>query len=1080
MTTTALRLTIATLLILGRLALAQPAPSADGNQAVDDFNFAAWLYNTGKYGLAAEAYQAFLQAHPRHEKAPDALFGLAQAQFHQDQFKEAAASYERLRTDHAAFPQRPEVLFQLAQARVALEDPAAAAALFAEVREKHAAHYLADWAAPREAACLISLKKDGEAAQRLEGFVDAYAPADRDPAASPATKKMLERMAGAGVKADAAFLDLVERAVFQLGLARFNQEQFKPARDAFARYLKQYPSGALAEEARFRTAQALYKEGEFVKAAEAYAPLASAPGTFAPAAAFERGLSFYKAGRAKDAAQAFADMAARFPEHPQAVRARLYGGTFRYEAGDYAGAIAALQDLAAGDQPPADEAAYWIGMSRLKAGEAEAAEKLFADTLRKFPKSPLADDLRLGLADARLARNDYPGAAEAFRAFAEAAPKSEQAPRALYSAAVALHRADRYDESDKLCDAFLAAHPKHELAPQALFLGGENRFLARRNDEAAKRYRELLDRQDAPAADAARARFRLAWLHRYAKRLDEALTELERVDLKAAGETVAAEAAYLRGLCLFDLNRPAEAIRAFDAYLDAKDHTRFGDDALLKRAVAQVKTEQVRDAVKSFQRFLKDYPASELLPQARYQLAESLYGLKDYDAAAEQYTHVIDRPKADDLTPFALFGRGLCAYDREQWVAAAADFGRVADEFKGAEPVPQALYRKGRALAKLGKPADAVAAYRALVALNPPAELARAAQVAAGACLQELKQWGEAADAFRAAADKYPAGPDQARVTYELAWSLREAGKGEAALAAFRTLDEKFAADPLAADAAFHLAEAVYGEKKDGESDAQKTKRLEQARDLYAKAVARAKDGRLADKAHYRLGWCAWALGRFEDAAKEFDAVIERHPDSELVPDALYQGGQAHARAGGAAKAMERFGRLLDDARFASFEFLPDAALALADVQIAEEQNDAAVKRLKAYVEKYNEHPTAPRAYFLLGKAQYHLKRYDEAQQAFTVTAARTRSALGAEAQFYVGQVEQARRAFKQALMAYLRVQALYPDVREWVAASLFESAKCHEELGQAGEARLALEEVVKTYGGTKWAELAADRLKQK
>ena len=88
-------------IIVAGAALAAVLPlrllAADDPKAIDDYNFSAWLYNSGKYAMATESYQNFLKSHPDHAKAPDARFGLAQSYFHQDNFKDAAEQYEALR-----------------------------------------------------------------------------------------------------------------------------------------------------------------------------------------------------------------------------------------------------------------------------------------------------------------------------------------------------------------------------------------------------------------------------------------------------------------------------------------------------------------------------------------------------------------------------------------------------------------------------------------------------------------------------------------------------------------------------------------------------------------------------------------------------------------------------------------------------------------------------------------------------------------------------------------------------------------------------------------------------------------------
>ena len=570
------------------VAAAVIAAAADAPQAVDDYNFAAWLYNAGKYGLAVEAYQKFLKAYPKHDKAADAHFGLAQSLFHLDRFDEAAGEYEWVRSGAKDFAQMPEAVFQLAQCRIAGNAFDKAADLLEALRKDYPKHYLADWALARRGACLVSLSRYKDAAADLDAFLTVYAPDGKAPDKVAATRDMLKRMDEAGIKAGDAFLSLVERSLFYRALTAFNLEDFADARQRFDAFLSLYPKSATADEVRFRLAQSLYRLDEFAAAADAYAQTAGGEGEFAESAGFERGLALHKAGRLKDAAASFAGVAERFPKGSRAEKARLYAGTFLYDAGDYAGAAARLQAVRDAGGEAAGEAAYWLGMSLLKSGKAAEAEQALDDALKRFGgASSLKGDMLLALADARLTQNRLAEAAATFAQYAREFPKAEPAPQALYSACVALHKAEAYADADARCGELLDRYPKSAQAPDTLFLSGENRFLQKQYPAAAERYRAFLDRADAAAERKARAAFRLAWVERYAGRFDAALDWLDTVDRRAAGDSVAAECDYLRGVCLFESGRNKEAAAAFEAYLGAKDNARFADDALLKLAVAR-------------------------------------------------------------------------------------------------------------------------------------------------------------------------------------------------------------------------------------------------------------------------------------------------------------------------------------------------------------------------------------------------------------------------------------------------------------------------------------------------------------
>ncbi len=1063
-------------LMLSMLPLRLPA--AEDTKAIDDYNFAAWLYNDGKYEMAVESYQNFLKNHSDHEKAPDARFGLAQTLFNQDNFKDAAEQYEAVRDKNPKFNQMPELLFQLGQTRIGLGSFDAAQKLFAEIGANFPDHYLADWALARQGACLISLGQAKDAEPLLQKFLDKYSIPGKPAAKAPATVEMLAKLDKAGIKAGAAFLDIIERSAFYLALAQFNQDNFAAARKSFQAFLDQYPNSKLQEESSFRLAQALYRENAFKEAAAAYKSVAQGKSDFAEVAAFERGLALHKAGELKDASAVFAEMAERFPAAERAPKARLYSGTLLFDAADYNGVLARLKPLADAKKELADEAEYWSGMCLLKSGRHADAEQKFTEAMQSFPKSALLGDMQLGLADAALAQKKHEAAAQAFRAYARNSRQSEQAPRALYSAAVALHRAEKYAASDEVCTEFLKSYKRDDLATQALFLSSENRFLQKEYERAASQYAAFLECKDIPPDLAARAHFRLAWIQRYAKRYQKGLEELAKVDAVAAGKTVAGEACYLKGVCLFELKKYPEAIESFQTYLKSGDSARFGDDALLKLAVAQSKQEQPKAAQEAFERLLREHPKSDLLPQAQYQLAECCYDLKQYAKAIDNYRKVAERRTADDLSPYAMFGIGMCQYDQRQWAAAAESFGQVLEKFNNPELTPQALYRQGLSLVKLSKWAEAEPVFRALLAATPKHELARAALVMAGTCLEEQKKWAEAATTFQAVIDDYGRDKDQPRMFYELGWSWREAGQEDKSQAAFRALADKFPDDPLAVDALFYLAEAKYKAPAATESADDTAKRLDAARAIYAKVLAMAQDKRLGDKSLYRIGWCYWQTGKYKEAAAEFDKLCQDFSASELVPDALFQAGQAYARCEEPEPAIQRFKDLIGNSKYAGFKYLAEANIGLGEAELALNQPAEAIKILNAWLAKNNNNPAAAQAYFIIGRAKYDLKEYDAALDNFGRVPALTRSEVAAQAQFYMGQVLQAREDFNGAALAYLRVQALYPDAREWVAAAMFEHGKCSEALGNKEEALKIFREVANKYKDTKWAELAAGRLK--
>jgi len=68
-----------------------------------------------------------------------------------------------------------------------------------------------------------------------------------------------------------------------------------------------------------------------------------------------------------------------------------------------------------------------------------------------------------------------------------------------------------------------------------------------------------------------------------------------------------------------------KAIEVFKAITDSAPFSAYGDRALFNLGIAYKKNHRYEDAIKSFQRLIDDYPTSELLSDARFQLADTSF-----------------------------------------------------------------------------------------------------------------------------------------------------------------------------------------------------------------------------------------------------------------------------------------------------------------------------------------------------------------------------------------------------------------------------------------------------------------------
>jgi TolA-binding protein len=117
---------------------------------------------------------------------------------------------------------------------------------------------------------------------------------------------------------------------------------------------------------------------------------------------------------------------------------------------------------------------------------------------------------------------------------------------------------------------------------------------------------------------------------------------------------------------------------------------------------------------------------------------------------------------------------------------------------------------------------------------------------------------------------------------------------------------------------------------------------------------------------------------------------------------------------------------------------------------------------------------------YLLGRYFMNRAEFDDAREAYqsvvvSTTGAKTETA--AMAQWMIGETYFMQNQYNQAIKAYHRVHVLY-SYAQWQAAALLQAGKCHEAIGQWGEAVKLYSQILKDYPTTHMAEKAAVRLR--
>ncbi|MBI4280189.1 MAG: tetratricopeptide repeat protein, partial [Armatimonadetes bacterium] len=247
---------------------------------------------------------------------------------------------------------------------------------------------------------------------------------------------------------------LAGHALYYAAEARFRQERFQEAADAFGQAAAAVPEGPLPRRAMHRQAAALLQAGRAAAAVEVVRRLLRLPGGDDDAAWLLLGQAQEAAGRSEEAARAYVTAWWAFPRSPRAAEALLR-----------------LRHLK-GRGVPSPALSPELHLRRGLALFQRQAYREAADALRTYlaarPNGPQAADAayRLGRAAFALGRT-----AEASATLAQAVGvPGEHQPAAMYWLGRTLLRMGRRDPGNAVLRRLMQEHPRSEWAGSAYWL----------------------------------------------------------------------------------------------------------------------------------------------------------------------------------------------------------------------------------------------------------------------------------------------------------------------------------------------------------------------------------------------------------------------------------------------------------------------------------------------------------------------------------------------------------------------------------------------------------------------------------
>jgi len=732
----------------------------------------------------------------------------------------------------------------------------------------------------------------------------------------------------------------------------------------------------------------------------------------------------------------YSEFIAQYPESALLGEALLGKSQALYNQGKFEAALALLREQMPRAGSMVDQFDFWIGENLIAQGDLEQGEVAFGGLITRHPASAFLLAASVRQAFTVYQRKDYERTvglladpAGAFAKARAAEPASPHAINGLLLLAESQFELKRYAEIEPA----LALLPAEGLPTSAAW-----RRVALRSRVLAATGRAA----EAPAL------------------MDEVLRRARATERPE----LIAESHALNGAILEQLNRPAEALAAYEPNLKPDAPARWRNQALnrvvalaqatggpgaaiqkLELLSAQGLDEPARDLVQltlgelRLQLFL-ELPLPERTNAAQFSPVASNHVV----AALANFTNVVTGFTNSPYVAKAWLDRGWCHWYLAQWPEAAAAFGEAVPRLPSGLDQARAVFKLADALFQSGQFAPALTNYAHLVR-----ELGDIPEVKDGLLdqayyqmIQAAIQTGDQAEAefaVKALLAQFPGSFYAERGLLLVGQFLNDVRNPARARAVFEEFSNRFTDSNLAPERELAIARTYELEQKWPEATA-----------IYDRWLARHPNHASRASAEFHRAYALASANDLTSAVAGFTNFLANFPQSDLAPEAYLWLGKHYDQAQEFAlaelnyqrlfsrpyvtnwpvsrltfeaqifasrSAMER--QLYDDARGYLTNLVNDTEcpgdiraegfFALGDVFAADSNLERAARfgyaitSFRRLINDYPDSPSVPAAWGRVGECHLQLAAFDDALAAFAACLQHPRATIGERSQAELG-----------------------------------------------------------------------------
>ena len=737
-------------------------------------------------------------------------------------------------------------------------------------------------------------------------------------------------------------------------------------------------------------------------------------------------------------------------------RALFYSGEAAYGMGNSQQAIGYYDRMLKMPTAKASQlrcdAFYARGVAYEELKQFDEALNSFRQLLQVCDRAELITDVQLRMGDMLIMRKDYAAAIDSFSDAMESTQQADDRAYALFRQAFAHVQNKAPAEAAKKYDRLLVEYPKSKYASAAILASAQSTYRSGDIDEAAKRFRRVLQQNNRIAATEA-----AHWLARIEikkqRPADAARIAREQIQRGVEGRFAVDLRLDLAEALSMNSQTLKESMTMFERIYRENRDSPLASRALYNAAFSALQIQDPEKALSLALEFIKRFPNDQLVPDIKFVAAESQLLTKQNSAAADTYTHLLESTRKDNL-------------QRPIWVLRAGSALITAERFKDVTRIlrtelanlpeqtqkAEAHFLIGQAFRKAGDNKQAANAFQASVASDPNWARADEALLLSGQSRAAFGDTGNAINDWQQVIKRGKNPAMVAQATYQLAQLANANQKYKEAIELYnQVLDGQTTLELL--------PYALYGKG----NALMQTQNFKAALQPLTEMLQKHPNHPLQGEAMLARGIARRNLGQNAGAGEDLENFLRTKPTGISLGHALFEAAlidQKNKQAGKAAAKLESLIRQVPDYP-STDEVLYELGWALQDSS----DERGAISSFNRLVKEYPTSPLVAESAYYLGQKAYSESRWQDAAKHFQLACTKAKDkALAEKAYYRLGWSRFKTEDYAASEQAFSEMANNYPqgelifDAKTMVAECRFKRSEYQTALAGYEVARAGIE----------------------